>query len=431
MAKSNKDNFLTALIVPAAAAVVTGVVAVTKDAYNWGKKKLKERSAKMEEDKKLQDLKDRRPWDYYNPPQKAVNGGSLTLKDRVPLWGNAIYEGCCFILYAPTDAGKTTLALQIANELAYNKESDLIPQWPIGQGRRILYFDEEYNAEHFSPELKEFYKSKSEDRVVFYNRSGSVESILDRLYSQVVKGGVPTVAFIDNIGAVCKGNNIAQEKRLMEGVWKIIRYVNDVVQPSIPLTVVLIGHTNAAKYADRFKHCAEGNLQGASEQVNYATALIELACTRKPGYYRLAFPKNKVLAKSGQVHIIRRHDALNFKYVCEMEEDKALEKNPKFTQQSDVAEPLVQSHILERAKWLSASSGEAKAEMDSLKAKLPKGMHYANMSDAEKAAILERAKELMGEYKSSRLTSAIILLEMNVYISHSAINDACKMQLKH
>lgn len=390
------------------------------DLYKWLVKTLKEVKEEEKKEKELEELKKRRPWDYYTPPQKGVSGSNLTSKERIPLWGNGIYEGYCFILFAPTNVGKTALALQIANELAYNKTSTLMPQWSIGQGRRIMYFDEEYGLDHFPSELKDFYKSQKEDRVELYNQSGGLEEFLDRLYKLVLTGSRPTIAFIDNIGGVCGGNNIAKEKRLIEGVWKIIRYIRDKVQPSISLTVVLIGHTNTPKYIDRFKHCSEGNLQGASEQANYATGMIELAYTHKAGFYRLAFPKNKAVQASDKVYIIHRRDALNFEFVCQMDENEALEKSPTFISEVENEHPLVDLNLLARAERLNSKDG--KEELEELKQKLSKEEKFANMDDADKAFILSRAKELCDAGYTPRLTSVIILLEMNIYVSHDTIN---------
>ena len=44
------------------------------------------------------------------------------------------------------------------------------------------------------------------------------------------------------------------------------------------------------------------------------------------------------------------------------------------------------------------------------------------MDDADKAFILSRAKELCDAGYTPRLTSVIILLEMNIYVSHDTIN---------
>lgn len=395
-------------------------VKILNDTYNAVKNTVKTAKEKKDKEAELEKSKKLRPWDYYTAQQKGMYGGNLTTKPKVPLWGYGIYEGFCFILFAPTDVGKTTLALQIANELGYNETSDLMPGWKIGQGRRIMYFDEEYGLENFPIELKEFYQSKGKERIEFYNKSGGVECLLDRLYTQVKKGGKPTVAFIDNIGAACGGNKLAEERRLLEGVWRVINYLRDKEQPSIPLTVVLIGHTNAAKYADRFKHCSEGNLQGASEQANYATGMIELASTRRAGYFRLAFPKNKAVPKSDKIDIIHRVDVLNFEHSCQMNEEKALDKNAQFAPSATEKSFLVDPELLAHANKLNSKEG--KEELENLKSLLTENEQFANLEEEAKAPILERAKALRNAGYSARLTSHILLLETNIYISHDTIS---------
>lgn len=395
---------------------------VMNDIYKGVKEKLKVAKEKKDKEDELKKLQELRPWDYYEAPKKAVYGGGLPVNVVKPLWGYGIYEGYCFILFAPTNVGKTALALQIVNELAYNETSDFMPDWEIGKNRQLMYFDEEYGLNNFPPELQKFYENK-DNRVVFYGKSGGVEQFLDRLYQNVKKSGKPTVAFVDNIGAVCGGNTIKQEKRLLEGVWKIINYLRDKGEPSIPLTIVLIGHTNVTKYPDRFKHCSEGNLQGASEQANYATGMIELAYTHRAGYYRLDFPKNKRVPKTDKVYMLHRRDALNFEYVCQMDENEALSKNVTFECSQSNEVPLVDPELLKRARDLAKDTPEAKEQLKQLKLKVEDEFQFANMDAEGKNAILERAQQLRKAGHTPRVTSCIILLEKNIYISHNTINE--------
>lgn len=389
-----------------------------KDKYNEHKEKKKEEKRKEEETKRVEADKELRPWYYYESPRRGTVGSGLPNNVKTPLWGYGIYEGYLFNLFAPTDVGKTTLALQIVNELAYNESSTLIPNWPIGRGRRILYFDEEYNLEHFPLELKKFYESQEKQRVEFYNRSGSVDKLLDRIYGLVKARTAPTIVFIDNTVSLCHYNP-AKERCLIEGIWKLLDYFREKAEPRIPLTIVLIGHTLKQKKNEGLAQSSEGNLEGVSEQTSRTTGMIELGKTHEPGYFRLAFPKNKALPKSENVYIIHRVDALNFEFVCEMTEKEALDKKTKFERNAEGRQSLV-----ERAKSLASKEGED--EFKKLKAELGSEDLYANMPEEQKAELVALAKTLVNQGYSSRLTSAIILLEKGKYISHDAISKCCK-----
>lgn len=411
-----------------ATGLATLTVKVANDGYNnlkaWRKKRAKEK----EKAKKLLELKKLRPWDYYTPPQRGVSSSNLQVAHKVPLWGYAIYEGWNYTLFAPTNIGKTALTQQIISELAYADTSSVIPGMEIGKGRRLMFFDEEYDLSNLPEEYVKFNREKSKefgDRIEFYGKSGDVEAFLDRLYCLLKNDHRPTVVFIDNISALC-GQNIQKQVRLLNGVKKIKDYLKYCKQPSHTITTVLIGHTNLQNYTDRYKPITERDMQGSSELGNMITGSIALGYTRLgPGYYRLSFPKNKAMQATDKVHIIRRADAINFEHICEMNEEDAISKNaslPTDMLRTQCQKSLVDPEILKRANLLSKENETAKAERKRLKAALEKECLYANMDDNEKDEIRARVRELKKAGYKDRLTSCIILLEMNVYISADGVS---------
>ncbi len=407
-----------------------GTLAVkgAKDLYNWSKKRLGEWWDKRNETKKQKELQELRPWDYFTPPQKGVTSSNLQVAHKVPLWGYAIYEGWNYTLFAPTNVGKTTFAQQILSELAYAETSTIIPGMEIGKGRRLMFFDEEYDLANLPEEYVNFNREKSKevgDRIEFYGKTGDVEAFLDRLYYLLKDNPMSTVVFIDNISALC-GQNIQKQVRLLNGLKKIKDYLKYCKQPSHIVTTVLIGHTNLQNYTDRYKPITERDMQGSSELGNMITGSIALGYTRLgPGYYRLLFPKNKAMQATDKVHIIGRADAINFKHICEMLEEDCIMKNaslPMDILSTQGQKPLVDPEILKRAEWLSKENETAKAERKRLKATLEKDCLYGAMNDDEKEEIRVRIRELKKAGYKPRLASCIILLEMNVYISADGVS---------
>lgn len=374
-----------------------------------------------------------RPWDYYIPKMKSTTDERLQVSPKIPLWGLAIYEGKNYNLFAPTNVGKTTLALQILNELAYADTSSLIPGMEIGKGRRLMFFDEEYNLDNFSEEYKNFYKEKSKEhggsRIEFYGKTGNVEIFLDRLYNLLKNDKRSTVVFIDNISALC-GQSAQKQSRLLNGVKKIEDYLRDCMQPSRVVTTIFIGHTNLQNYTDRYKPITERDMQGSSELGNMITGSIAMGYTRLgPGYYRLSFPKNKAMQATDKVHVIRRADAINFEHICEMNEEDTIVKNaslPENANNTSGVKPLVDPEILKRAEALAKETDEAKAERERLKDGLEKECLYAKMNADEKEEVKARVRELRKAGYSLRQTSCIILLEMNIYISTDGVSKFCK-----
>ncbi len=422
---SPKDVFW----VTAALGVATVVVKGTKDLYNWSKKRIGKWWDKRNEAKKQEELQKLRPWDYYIPKMKSTTDERLQVSSKIPLWGLAIYEGKNYNLFAPTNVGKTTLALQILNELAYADTSSLIPGMEIGKGRRLMFFDEEYNLDNFSEEYKNFYKEKSKEhggcRIEFYGKTGNVENFLDRLYNLLKNDKRSTVVFIDNISALC-GQSAQKQSRLLNGVKKIEDYLRDCMQPSRVVTTIFIGHTNLQNYTDRYKPITERDMQGSSELGNMITGSIAMGYTRLgPGYYRLLFPKNKAMQATDKVHVIRRADAINFEHICEMNEEDTIVKNaslPENANNTSGVKPLVDPEILKRAEALAKETDEAKAERERLKDGLEKECLYAKMNADEKEEVKARVRELRKAGYSLRQTSCIILLEMNIYISTDGVS---------
>ena len=167
-------------------------------------------------------------------------------------------------------------------------------------------------------------------------------------------------------------------------------------------------------------------MQGSSELGNMITGSIALGYTRLgAGYYRLSFPKNKAIQATDKVHVIRRADAINFEYICEMPEEDTIVKNaslPTDMLSTQGQKPLVDPEILKRAKLLSKENKTAKAEREHLKATLENECLYRKMDDDEKEEIRVRVRELKKAGYNDRLTSCIILLEMNVYISADGVS---------
>lgn len=406
----------------------TLVVKGANDGYNKAKAWCKQQAKKIKEAKKLEELKKLRPWDYFRPQQKGVTGSNLQVAHKIPLWGYAIYEGWNYTLFAPTNVGKTALAQQILCELAYADTSAVIPGMEIGKGRRLMFFDEEYDLANLSEEFVKFNREKSKevgDRIEFYGKTGDVEAFLDRLYSLLKNNPKPAVVFIDNISALC-GQNIQKQVRLLNGVKKIKDYLKYSKQPSHIVTTVLIGHTNLQNYTDRYKPITERDMQGSSELGNMITGSIAMGYTRLgPGYYRLLFPKNKAMQATDKVHVIRRADAINFEHICEMNEEDTIVKNaslPENANNTSGVKPLVDPEILKRAEALAKETDEAKAERERLKDGLEKECLYAKMNADEKEEVKARVRELRKAGYSLRQTSCIILLEMNIYISTDGVS---------
>lgn len=270
------------------------------------------------------------PWKgYKRTPVKARPEDAPAPKEN-RLLDVYIRAGRIVFLFAPTDVGKTTLAVQLAYEMAFEKDSKIFPNSVIRHPKKVIYYDEEYQGESFQ---KEGYRNMFEinDGRFLYTQGAhdGIDDMLEAIYNdanQKEYEGHDIVMFIDNIKAVCKGTYSGKgsngEGRFINSLKSIKNYLED--KKGIRLTVVVIAHTTSdAADEKRYKTITEKNLQGTNDQSDFANELIALGDTRiGPEYKRVKALKNKELPKDGKVWVVKRVDGTTFECVgYELESD--------------------------------------------------------------------------------------------------------------
>ena len=285
--------------------------------------------------KKLSEIKDRkidRPWKGYKRPPKLQKPENIDPPVDEQLIGLQLCAGKTIFLFAPTDMGKTTLAIQLACEMMYEKESNIFPGSIIRKPKKLIYYDEEYEGESFQKDeyIEQFTEKNDGSFMLCTGSHGGIDEMLDGIYEDVnlkEHEGQDVVIFVDNIAAVCSGTYGRRtpngEGYFMQSLKSLKNYLKDV--KGIRLTIVLIAHTNKdmADESKKYKPLTNANLQGTSQQVIFANQIIAMGATRiSPDHMRIKADKNKKAKKDGCVWVVERTDSITFKFVgYELEED--------------------------------------------------------------------------------------------------------------
>lgn len=312
-----------------------------KTAYKWIK----------DEKEKIID----RPWKGYKRAPVKARPEDAPAPREARLLDVYIRAGRVVFLFAPTDVGKTTLAVQLASEMAFGEDSKIFPNSVIRHPKKLIYYDEEYQGESFQ---KEGYRDvfESNDGRFLYTQGAhdGIDDMLDAIYydaNQKEHEGHDIVMFIDNIKAVCKGTYSGKgtngEGRFIKSLKSIKNYLED--KKGIRLTVVVIAHTTkAAADEKKYKPITVTILQGTNDQSDFANELIALGDTLiGPEYKRVKVLKNKALPKDDKVWVVKRIDATTFEYVA-------------YELESDTIDKKIAATLL--AKYTSGNLGDAQLD---------------------------------------------------------------------
>lgn len=374
-----------------------------KKTYNWIK----------DEKEKIID----RPWKgYKRTPVKGRPEDAPAPKEG-RLLDVYIRAGRVVFLFAPTDVGKTTLAVQLASEMAFREESKIFPNSVIRHPKKVIYYDEEYEGESFQKEgYREVFESNDGRFLYTQGAHDGIDDMLDAIYydaNQKEYEGHDIVMFIDNIKAVCKGTYSGKgtngEGRFIKSLKSIKNYLED--KKGIRLTVVVIAHTTKeAADEKRYKTLTEQNLQGTNDQSDFANELIALGDTLiGPEYKRVKALKNKKLPKDGKVWVVKRIDETTFEYVA-------------YELESDTIDKKIAATLL--AKYTSGNMGNAQPDSASTEGEdsddEPKSWSREKIELTDEQ--LARCREVYDEAISSGNSKAAALKEA----AEKVLGDASK-----
>ena len=342
------------------------------------------------------------------------------------------------IIYSMTNVGKSVLAGQMALDIAAGRKSDVIPMDEAPQRQYVMYYDIEKNGGDFNGRYKTYLENHPELRawIELQAWTNDYEHVLETIYDRALEKR-DIVVFIDNLSALLNSRNVTDFQTDAD---KLQRYLK--AEKGITLTFILIMHTKddvpkftLLDFTTDIKGDANLSNTFAENVIGLGYTVYSRNSEDKGEVIRIKACKNKSGVHEDPVIVARKvyEPYLHFEQIMMCREKETIHAGSVLpttdsTFQPDSAlaggEAEGRHSLVERAKYLASDKG--KDELDKLKAELGSEDLYANMPEEQKAELVVIAKTLVNEGYSSRLTSAIILLEKGKYISHDAISKCCK-----
>jgi len=244
------------------------------------------------------------------------------------LFGPWIWEGGCTVLFSPTKLGKTTCAVQIANDIACGTPSMMLPP-ELNQPhspQAVLYndlesddtdFQDRYGMapNEFSPNLQ----------FTFDHVFDTSEELMDSIENNVFQFNGNVTVVIDNTSMIGDSKYQAKTEQLIK---RIKALQTRFKQNGHLLTFILVAHTHKT-IDDKIE------LEDISGSSNFANLSRSILAIEKSGFgndYRILKPlssRKKDVLEDDQVIVIKRcsDPYLHFEYFATMNEDDALAGN--------------------------------------------------------------------------------------------------------
>lgn len=267
---------------------------------------------------------DPHPWKIYKRMGEDVSDREVIL---TPLQGKWMRKEAHTIIFAPTETGKSTLAGQIAIDIAAGRESLLIPMDHPPKAQRVMYYDLEYDGDDFNGKYQAYLQANPDIKRNLTVRGGVSEymDLLEQVYDEASKHNDDVVVFIDNLTKLLGGKDV---KKFQADATKLVDYLKD--KKNIIVTFVILTHTNEViKYGIREKSDIKDGYDLAN---TFAPVLIGLGQTHFPEnepegeVIRVVPVKCKAGVPRNPVIVARkvREPYLHYERICMMHENDTI-----------------------------------------------------------------------------------------------------------
>lgn len=213
----------------------------------WEKEKEQEkRKAEQKRKKELEEQLKNTP-----PPQTPAFTveQAANVPDREWLIDDWLFDNDLAVLFGPPKAGKSTLAMQIARDLAEGRLSDVFPMECPRQRQWVFYYHLEMTPEEVMKDYPDLLPAKNIDYFIRPKGINTARKLVDDIRTQIVKQKKKNITVIvDNIS---KLGDATSDKKLLDYIGEL---KDDMAEKhGVKLTVILLNHTHEDKYKDYAK----------------------------------------------------------------------------------------------------------------------------------------------------------------------------------
>lgn len=213
------------------------------DCYKkWEREQEKERE-KEEKRKKLQaQLKEQ---EKNSTPQASAftYEQAAEMSEREWLIDDWLYDNDLVVLFGPPKAGKTTLAMQIARDLAEGRLSEVFPMECPRQKQWVFYYHLEMTQEEVMTDYPDLlHNAHNIDYFIRPKGINDAKNLVDDIRAQIEKRRKSTVTVIvDNLSKLGGGTAVSDKK--------VLKYIGELKDEmaekyKVKLTVILLNHTD-------------------------------------------------------------------------------------------------------------------------------------------------------------------------------------------
>lgn len=216
--------------------------------------------------------------------QEAHAGSKYANLADGQLLGKLIYSGDIAIVYGEFGTGKSTLALQIAEDIATGKRSQILLEEDdqgLHKPQEVLYYDGEMDATDYNKIYGDYDVSSIKNITLirgFY--FPSPKEWLEDLENRLATVKTNVTVFLDNLSCLTSAisGNVIREFFLND----LKRIQQDYSKQGVEVTFVFMAHTNK-----------EGELAGSQNISNFGTNVIGLFKSENKDFIYMQTTKNR------------------------------------------------------------------------------------------------------------------------------------------
>lgn len=248
--------------------------------------------------------------------------------ESTQLLGNLIHLGETCVLYSHTDAGKSTLAMQIGIDIAGGNKSKLILDAIAGIPQTVYYYDTELR----DMDIQHRYKGKNN---IFPNNFirlsnchfASLDDWANDIEEKVGRTETDCTIIIDNI---TQGGETHNARAVNDFYNNLEKLKFKCMKKGRHITIIIVTHTSKSNSV--YNPIEFRDMSGSSTLYNFANSVIALGMTGLGEDKRmLKALKGKFTVKTGDVVIVKfvEKPYLHFEYVGTKPECEVLPTKPK------------------------------------------------------------------------------------------------------